>query len=62
MIVLPSAQCEDDAAAKSLVGIELARIKEYGSIAENSDEIASFVQELEGAYGTQEMSFDEDVI
>lgn len=61
MVLVPPADADDQAAGRSLVSQEVARMAEYASSAINKDEVAEAIEDLCEEYGVEEVSFDEDL-
>ncbi len=59
LVCLPPEGVYDAIGAASLVSRELKRVGEYGRLAENKDDVESFISMLIKEYGITEASFDE---
>lgn len=62
MLIVPPSNNKDDAIARSLMTIELARAEEYGSLAENNKEVQDLIDEMKNTYNVQETDFDENTL
>ena len=60
MVCLPPEGIYDAIGASSLVSRELKRVGEYGRLAENKDNVNSFINMLISEYNITEASFDEE--
>lgn len=59
-VCLPPEDANDSKAASSLVAKELKRVKEYGRLAENKDDVDNFMEHLISEFGITEGSYDEE--
>ena len=62
MVVTPPSNAQEAWAAEALVKIELARVLEYGQIAENSEEVQAFISDICAEYGVEEDTFESDTV
>ena len=62
MVVVPPDSVEETWAAQALVRIELARVLEYGRIAENNDDVQRFISDVCAEYGVEEDTFENDTV
>ena len=62
MVVVPPNNAQEAWAVEALVKIELARVLEYGQIAENNEEVQAFISDICTEYGVEEDTFENDTV